>query len=57
MFRRLTFKCKITKIVLVMSLKYTPLTQSILCLIFLMCLATMCHETAVDKNLETVCSL
>ena len=31
----LTFKWKITKIVLVMSLKHTPVTQSILCLIFL----------------------
>ena len=28
MLRRLTFKCKVTKIVLVMSLRYTPLTQS-----------------------------
>ena len=34
MLRQLTFKCKIAKIVLVMSLKYTPVTQSILCLIF-----------------------
>ena len=29
MFRRLTFKCNITKIVLVMSLYYTPVTQGI----------------------------
>ena len=43
MFRRLTFKCNITKIVLVMSLTYTTVTQSILCLIFLMCVATMHH--------------
>ena len=28
--RQLTFKCKITKIVLVMSLKYTPVTQSLM---------------------------
>ena len=32
MLRGLTFKCKIKKIVLVTSLKYTPVTQSILCL-------------------------
>ena len=37
MLRQLTFKCKIAKIVLVISLKYTPVTKSILCLIFLMC--------------------
>ena len=39
--RRLTFQCKITKIMLVMSLKYTPVMQSILCLIFSMCAATI----------------
>ena len=31
------------KIMLVMSLKYIPVTQSMLCLIFLMCVATMHH--------------
>ena len=46
--RRLTFKCQITKkiflkIVLVVSLKEIPVTQSILCLIFLMCVETMHH--------------
>ena len=39
--RRLTFKCKIRKIVLVMPLKYTGVAQSILCLTFLICVATM----------------
>ena len=38
--RWLTFKHKITKIMLVMSLKYTPVTQSILCQIFLMSVRT-----------------
>ena len=33
MLIRLTFKCKIENFVLVMSLKYTSVTQSILCLI------------------------
>ena len=32
---------KITKMVLVMSLKYMPVTQSILCLVCLMCVALM----------------
>ena len=32
--RWLTFKCKIETMMLVMSLKYTPVTQRILCLIF-----------------------
>ena len=41
MIRQLTFKCKILKIVLVMSLKYTTVTQSMLCLIFLMYVRTM----------------
>ena len=36
----------------VMSPKCTPVTQSILCLIFLMCIATMYNSTTVDKNLE-----
>ena len=35
-----------------MSLKYTPVTQSILCLIFFMYVATMYHLTTVDKNLK-----
>ena len=55
--RWLTFKCKITKLTLVMLLKYTPVTQNILCFIFFMCLATMHHETTVDRNLKTICSL
>ena len=42
-FTWLIFKCKLTKIVIVMSLKYIPVTQSILCLILLMCVATMHH--------------
>ena len=45
------------KIVLVMSLKYTPDTQSILRLIILMCTATMHKKTTVDKKRKTVCSL
>ena len=36
MLRRLTFTWKIETIMLGMSLKYTSVTQSILCLIFLM---------------------
>ena len=36
-----TLKCKITKLVLFMSLEYTLVTKSILCLIFLMCVATL----------------
>ena len=48
--RWLTFKSKIAKIMLVMSLKYTPVTQSILCLNFLMCVATMHHKTTVHKS-------
>ena len=39
-----------------MSLEYTPVTQSILCLIFLMCTATMCHQITVDK-IKTIYSL
>ena len=35
-----------------MSLKYTPVTQSILCLIFFIYVATMYHLTTVDKNLK-----
>ena len=34
---------QITKIMLAVSLEYTPVTQSILCMIFLMCMATMHH--------------
>ena len=49
----LTFNCKIT----IMSLKYTPVTQSILCLISLMCAATTHHQTTVDKNMKTICSI
>ena len=45
------------KIVYVMSLKCTPLTQSVLCLILLMCVATKYHYTTVEKNLKTICSL
>ena len=45
MLRQLAFnfKCKITKLVLVMSLKYTIVTQSILCSICLMCVPIMHH--------------
>ena len=43
MLRRPTFKCKITKIMLVLSLKYTQVTQSMMCLILLMRVATMHH--------------
>ena len=56
--RPLTFKCNVMKIVLIMPLKYIPVTQSILCLIFLMCVATMHHYTTMDENLiYTICSL
>ena len=41
MLRPLTFKCKIEKIMLDMSLTYTPVTQSIIRWIFLMCVAIM----------------
>ena len=34
----------------VMSLKYTSVTQSIVYLIVLICVATMHHKTTVDKN-------
>ena len=37
--RRLTFKCKIErkkKVMFVMSLEYTPVTQNVLCLMFLL---------------------
>ena len=50
-------KWKITKIVSVTPLKYTPVTQSIPCLISLKCLAIMYHSTTVDVSLETICSL
>ena len=53
--RRLTFKCKVTKIVLVMSLRHMPVTQSIPYLIFSMCAATMHCKTTVDQNLKTIC--
>ena len=45
MLRWLRFKCKIAEIMLVVSLKikYTPVTQSILWLIFLRCVATIHH--------------
>ena len=46
--------CKIRKTVLFMSLKYTQVTQSILCWIFLVCVATMHHLTTVDKKLKAV---
>ena len=55
--RRLKFICRFTKLVLLKSRKCTPVTQSILCLIFLMCVATMHHYTTMDKNLITMCSL
>ena len=55
--RWLAFKCRTTKYVSVMSLKYTPVTQRILCLIFLMCVATLQYQTVVNKNLKTICSL
>ena len=45
------------KIMIVRCLKYTPVMQSILCLNFLMCVATKHHYTTVDKNLKTICSL
>ena len=35
-------------------LKYTHI---ILCLVFLMCVATMHYQTTVDKNLKPICSL
>ena len=57
MFRWVTFMCKITKIMSVMSLKYKPVTQFTLCLIFLMCVATMHHYTTVDQYLKISCSL
>ena len=41
----------------VLTLKYTLVTQSILCLIFLIRLAFMYHETTLDKNLKTIYSL
>ena len=41
--KRFTLKCKIQNNLLVMSLKYTTVTQSILCLVFLMSVATMHH--------------
>ena len=41
MLRWLTFKCKVEKIVLVMSLTCYPVTQSIPCLIFLMSVRTI----------------
>ena len=34
-------QCKTGENVIVLSVKYTPVTQSRLCLIFLMCIATM----------------
>ena len=37
-----------------MSLKYTQVTQSILCWIFLVCVAIMHHLTTVDKKLKAV---
>ena len=47
LIRQLTFKCRIEKKrkkeVLVMSLRYTPVTQSILCLIFLKYVGTIQH--------------
>ena len=52
---------KLEKNVLPMSLKYTPVTQSIVCLIFLTCAATMHHINSwtriFEKNKTTVCSL
>lgn len=41
---------KLTKVVLVVSRKLTPVTQSILCLIVLMYEATIQGLTTVDKN-------
>ena len=41
--RRLLFNCKTEKIVLVMSCKYVPVTQSMLCQIFLMYVRTREH--------------
>ena len=40
------------QIILVMSLKYTPVTQSKLCLIFLMYVRTNNVSTTVDTNLK-----
>ena len=63
MVRWLTVKCITDENVLVMSLKYTPVTQSILWLIFLMCVKTMQHlnysgqEMLNLKKKETICSL
>ena len=37
---------------LVISLNYTPVTQSILCLIFFMYVATIHQQTTLDKNLK-----
>ena len=45
------------QIVSVMSLKYTPVTQSMPCLMSLMCVASIHHLTTVDKNLKTICRL
>ena len=41
----------------IFSYEYTSVTQSRLCLIFLMCVATMDHWTTVAKNLKTIRSL
>ena len=55
LLRRLTFKCKIKKKKKV-SLKNTPVTQSILCLIFLICVKTIqrlnCIGQELKKNLQ-----
>ena len=46
-----------SKLMLFMSLKCTPVTQSTLCLIFFICIATMYHLTTEDMKLETIGSL
>ena len=54
--RQLTFKCQMTKIMLIMPLQYTTVIQSILCLVFLLCVATMPHQTSGQEskhNLQT----
>ena len=43
-----------SKVVLVMSLKYTSVTQSILCLIFLMYARIIQHFTMMNKNLKNI---
>ena len=57
--RRLTFNCIIQTILLVMSLKYTPVAQNVLCLIFLMNVGTikrLNYGGQESKKQFTVCN-